>query len=198
MIINGPIENFFKKPCFEPSPEGDCILFHIRRDLMKLLGAENHINPETSRHWMLSLMGILAGIDYISKVYSDKSGSRVRFVETIREFCGINEDAAQAIYQLRCAIVHSFALSTISDCSHRRGDRFSFEITDDDSCPFIKELYDNGSEVGYRINFWKLRKAFISIVTELENIANNIDHPQNAYLVNKIGQMHSEKIFKTS
>lgn len=90
MIINGPIENFFKNPCSEPSPEGDCVLFHIRRDLVRLLGAEDQVYPEAPRHVMLSLMGILAGIDYLSQVYSDKTGLRDRFVETVRESCKIN------------------------------------------------------------------------------------------------------------
>ncbi len=198
MIINGPIENFFKNPCSEPSPEGDCVLFHIRRDLVRLLGAENQVNPEAPRHVMLSLMGILAGIDYLSQVYSDKRRSRDRFVETVRESCKINEDASQAIYQLRCAIIHSVALSTISGCNHRRRDRFSFEITDDDSCPLLTELSDNGSEVTYRINFWKLRKAFLGIVAELVSITNNINHPKNVHLINMIGKMHSEKILKTT
>ncbi len=198
MIINGPIENFFKNPCSEPSPEGDCVLFHIRRDLVKLLGPEDQVTPEAHPHVMLPLMGILAGIDYLSQIYSAKKGSRDRFVETVREFCSINEDDSQAIYQLRCSIIHSVALSTISDCSHRRGDRFSFEITDDDSSPLIIELSDNGSEVTDRINFCKLRKAFLGIVAELESFTNNIDHPKNAHLINMVGKMHSEKILKTN
>jgi hypothetical protein len=145
---------------------------------------------------MLSLMGILAGIDYLSQVYSGEKGSRKRFVETVKELCGIAEEDSQAIYQLRCAINHSVALSMISDCNYRRGIRFSFRITDDDSHPLIEKLSDDGSEVVYRIGFWRLRQAFLDIIAELKNIAIDIGHPKNSHVVNMIGQMHSEKILK--
>ena len=197
MIITGPIENFFKNPDSEPSSEGDGILFHLRRDLVKLLGVEDQGIRDASFHAMLSLMGVLAGIDYLSQVYSSEDGSRNKFVETVRELCNIQEENSQAIYQLRCAIIHTISLSTISACNYRRGNRFIFELTDDDACELIEEQSDNGSEVAYRIGFWKLRKAFLDIVTKLETIARDPEHPKNSHVVNKIGQMHSEKILKT-
>lgn len=196
MIITGPIESFFKNPGSKPSSEGDGILFHLRRDLVKLLGSEGQHIRDASPHAMLSLMGILAGIDYLSQVYSDARGSRKRFVETVRELCKITEEDSQAIYQLRCAIIHSIALSTISDCDYRKGVRFNFEITDDDVCPPIEKRSDDGSEAAYRIGFWKLRETFLDIVTSLEKIARDVEHPKNAQVINRIGQMHSEKILK--
>jgi len=195
MIITGPIENFFKTPGSEPSSEGDGILYHLRRDLQKLLGTESEHIRGTS-HTMLSLMGILAGIDYLSKVYSAARGSRKRFVETVRELCKSTEEDSQAIYQLRCAIVHSVSLSTISDCNHRKGDRFSFDISDDDACPLIEKRSDKDNEVTYRIGFWELRKAFLAIVAELENISRDVEHPKNSRVISVIGHMHSEKILK--
>ncbi len=198
MIIIGPIESFFKKPQSEPSPEGDGILFHLRRDLVKLLGAEDQHIRDASTHAMLSLMGVLAGIDYLSQVYSTEDGSRKKFVETLQELCKIREEDSQAIYQLRCAIVHSVALSTISTCNHRKGVRFNFGITDDDSCLLIKKLSDEGSEVDYRIGFWELRKVFLDIVAKLEDIVRDVGHPKNSHVINMIGQMHSEKILKTN
>jgi hypothetical protein len=196
MIITGLIESFFKDPSSEPSSEGDCILFHLRRDLVKLLGNEGQQIRDASHHTMLSLMGILAGIDYLSQVYSAAGESRKRFVETIKELCKITEDNSQALYQLRCAIIHSISLSTISSCDFRKGNRFSFEITDNDACPLIEKQFDDGSEVAYRIEFWKLRKAFLDIVNTLEIIATNAGHHKNAHVINRIGQMHSEKILK--
>ncbi|MBI3245956.1 MAG: hypothetical protein HYZ50_05570 [Deltaproteobacteria bacterium] len=196
MIITGPIESFFKNPSSEPLSEGDGILFHLRRDLVKLLGAEDQHFRDASPHAMLSLMGVLAGIDYLSQVYSTAKGSRKRFVETVRELCKIAEEDSQAIYQLRCAIIHSIALSTISACDYRKGDRFNFEITDDDACPLIEKRSDNGSEVAYRIGFWQLRETFLNIVSILENIARGVGDPKNPHVLNMIGQMHSEKILK--
>lgn len=196
MIITGPIESFFKNPSCAPSSEGDGVLFHLRRDLVKLLGDEGQHIRDASPHALLSLMGTLAGIDYLSQVYSPAGESRKRFVETVRDLCKITEDDSQAIYQLRCAIIHSISLSTISTCDYRRGNRFIFEITDDDACPLIEKRSDDGSEVAYRIVFCKLRKTFLDIVTTLENIARDVGHPQNAHVINRIGQMHSEKILK--
>lgn len=196
MIITGPIENFFKNPDSEPSAEGDGILFHLRRDLVKLLGAEGQHIRNASPHAMLSLMGVLAGIDYLSQVYSAEEGSRKKFAETVRELCKITEEDSQAIYQLRCAIIHSIALSTISISNYRKGVRFNFEVTDDDAYPLIEKQSDNGNEVAYRVGFWKLRETFLAIVATLENIARDVGHPKNAHVIDMIGQKHSEKILK--
>ena len=196
MIITGPIEGFFKNPGSEPSSEGDGILYHLRRDLVKLLGAEGEHFRDASPHAMLSLMGILAGIDYLSQVYSAEEGSRKRFVETIRELCNISEEESEALYQLRCAIVHSVALSTISS-SYREGAMFIFEITDNEACPLIEKQSDNGDEVAYRIGFWVLRETFLNIIAKLEDIARDVENPKNAHIINMIGHMHSEKILKT-
>ena len=196
MIITGPIESFFQNPSSEPSPEGDGILFHLRRDLVMLYGAEHEHTRDASPHPILTLMGIFAGIDYLSKAYSDEQSSRKRFVETIRDLCKITEEDSQAIYQFRCALIHSVALSTISDCDHRRGTRFNFEITDDRSCPLIEKLSDHSSEVTYRICFWKLKTAFIEAIEKLEKIARDVRYTKNPHVINMIGQMHSEKILK--
>lgn len=196
MIIIGQIESFFKNPSLEPSQSGDCILFHLRRDLEKLYGAEHNYSDDTPPHAILSMMGMLSGIDYLSKAYSIKQGSRKKFVETVRELCKIKEESSQALYQFRCALMHSVAFSTISACEHRRGDRFIFEIADDISNPFIEKLSDYGNEVTYRICFWHLKKSFIKMIKGLEKIARDVAHGKNHHLINMIGQMHSEKILK--
>ena len=92
MIIDGPIENFFKNPSLEPSQTGDCILFHLRRDLEKLYGEETQCRGVPSPHAILAMMGVLAGIDYLSKVYSEQNGSRKKFVETMTELYNISID----------------------------------------------------------------------------------------------------------
>jgi hypothetical protein len=196
MIINGPIECFFKNPDSELSSEGDGILFHLRRDLVKLIGAEGQRLRDAPPHVMMSLMGTLAGIDYLSQVYSAEDGSRKRFVETVRELCNMSEEESEALYQLRCAIVHSVALSTISS-SYRKGVMFIFEITDSETCPLIEKQSDNSDEVAYRIGFWVLRETFLNIIAKLEDIARDLEDPKNAYVINMIGEKHSEKILKT-
>ncbi|MBW2740285.1 MAG: hypothetical protein JRE64_15890 [Deltaproteobacteria bacterium] len=167
MIITSPIEAFFKNPNLEPLPEGDCILFHLRRDLIRLYGAEGKANDDVSLHTMLAMMGILAGIDYLSKVYSRHQGpkkSRKRFVETIQELCSISNEDSEAVYQFRCALVHSVSLSTISS-SYKSGERFNFDVNDEISQRLVEKLSDSADVVHhYRISFWKLKEAFLEII----------------------------------
>ncbi len=199
MIITSPIEAFFKNPNLEPLPEGDCILFHLRRDLIRLYGAEGKANDDVSLHTMLAMMGILAGIDYLSKVYSRHQGSREsrkRFVETIQKLCSISNEDSETVYQFRCALVHSVSLSTISS-SYRKGARFNFDVTDEISQGLVEKLSDSADVVHYRISFWKLKEAFLEIIVNLEKIARDVGHSRNAHVVNMIGQMHSEKIRKS-
>jgi hypothetical protein len=161
-----------------------------------IYGTEEESERDEPPHVMLTQIGILAGIDYLSKVYSTEQSSRRRFVETVGQLCEIPEEDSQALYQFRCALVHSVSLSTISDCEHRRGDRFSFEITDDISRPFIEKLSDDGNEVIYRISFWQLKNSFINIIRILEKIARDVAHGKHHHVIKIIGQMHSEKILK--
>ena len=199
MIITGPIEAFFKNPNLEPLPEGDCILFHLCRDLIRLYGAEGKANDDVSLHTILAMMGILAGIDYLSKVYSRHQGSREskkRFVETIQKLCSISNEDSETVYQFRCALVHSVSLSTISS-SYRKGARFNFDVTDEISQGLVEKLSDSADVVHYRISFWKLKEAFLEIIVNLEKIACDVGHSRNAHVVNMIGQMHSEKIRKS-
>ena len=197
MIINGPIESFLKNPKDDPSSEGDGILYHLRRDLVKLYGPETEFSSNSSLHAMLAMMGILAGIDYLSKAFSSlKNGSRSKFVEMVKDLCNISSDDAEAFYQLRCALVHSVALSTTSS-SYRKGVQFNFEVIDDESLTLIEKVSDFGSEVTYRVCFMQMKNAFIKIVLELEKIARYVDHSKNSQVINMIGHMHAEKILKT-
>lgn len=195
MIITGPIESFFKMPDKPPSDQGDGILFHLRRDLEQLYGREDDFTGDTSAH-MLAMMGVLAGIDYLSKVYSAQKCSRHRFIETIQGLCALDKDTAEALYQLRCALVHSISLSTVSNCSYRRGDIFIFTITDHVGTPLIVKLSDDGKEVAYRINFWEVKRCFIYVIDSLAKVCVNISDPRHGHVVNMVGQLHSEKILK--
>jgi hypothetical protein len=147
-------------------------------------------------HLKIGLMGVLSGIDYLSQVYSAEKDSRPRFVETLRQLQGLSEKDSQAIYQLRCALVHSVALSTVSKCSFRKGTRFIFNITDDNAHPLISLMSDDGKNATYLISFWKLRRVFLEVIDALELIARDSTHKKNSQIIKMIGQMHSEKILK--
>jgi hypothetical protein len=198
MIFTSPIESFFKSPHEPLSDQGDGILFHLRRDLEQLYGREGDFIGDVSAHAMLAMMGVLAGIDYLSQVYSSENSSRKKFVELLENLCNMTNDDydSEAVYQLRCALVHHVSLSTISYCSYRNKTKFTFEVTDANPAPLIQKLSDVGSEVSYRISFWELKRAFLKVIRELENIARNVCHPKNKHVINMIGQMHSEKLLK--
>ncbi len=197
MIIEGPLESFFKNPKSEPSHQGDSIIYHLRRDLVKLYGDESDYNADPSHYAMLAMMGMLAGIDYLSKIYSSLEGSGDKFVETVESLCNTSNDDSEAIYQFRCALIHSVGLSTVSDRKrYKKGTKFNFEVSDDKSFPFIQKLADAGNEVTYRISYWELKKAFLKVISETENIARDPRHPKNSHVINMIGHMHSEKLLK--
>ncbi|MFV9646246.1 MAG: hypothetical protein ACNYWU_10520 [Desulfobacterales bacterium] len=197
IISTGPIESFFKDPLLEPSLDGDGILYHLRRDLIQIYGAESASNVFANT--ILASIGILAGLDYLSQAYSKyqkPKESRKRFVESVQALCNnVSNDDAESLYQLRCSLVHSIALSTVST-SYRKGHRFTFDITDVDSALLIQKISDSGTEVHYTVSFTQLKKAFLVAINRLKRIACDVSDFRNAHVINRIGQMHSEKILK--
>ena len=113
MEIQGPLENFFKSPDQAPDPNGDGILYSIRADLEKLYGKESEIKENPSSHAMLALTGILIGIDYISQCYLGKQ-SGTAFVESLMELGRIDWDNADAMYQMRCALLTALKIVTLT------------------------------------------------------------------------------------
>ena len=200
MIITSPIEAFFKNPNLEPLPEGDCILFHLRRDLIRLFMARRE-KPTMMflctrcwrwwAYWQESITSrkyipVTKAREKVERGSSRRSKSyAASLTRTPRQF-----------YQFRCALVHSVSLSTISS-SYRRGARFNFDVTDEISQGLVEKLSDSADVVHYRISFWKLKEAFLEIIVNLEKIACDVGHSRNAHVVNMIGQMHSEKIRKS-
>ena len=195
MITTGPVEVFFKEPSKPESNDGECLLFHLRRDLEVLYGIEGQAVAISQSHVILATMGVLAGIDYLSQVYSPESSGRKRFVESVKDIIVKNTDHAESLYQLRCALIHQIGLSITSD-SYRKDVKFSFELTDISSEPLIVKLSDSGTEVTYRIGFWELKAAFRRIIDHLLAICRSNNHPRFAHVLNEIGQRHGEKLLR--
>ena len=161
------LESFFKSPDKEPDPGGDGVLYHLRADLENLYGKECALEGDSSKHAMLVLTGILIGIEYISQCYFSKKQSGTAFVESLMDLGGIDWDNAEAIYQLRCAILHSFSLSTISDRKNfRKGTRFSFRLMDDTPDSLIRMESVSESEIHYKVNTRGLKMCFTTLVSE--------------------------------
>ena len=195
MITTGPIETFFKSPAEEPSRGGDCVLYHLRTDLESLYGKEPVCAFVSDSHVLLATTGILNGIDYISQASSTETNQRRRFVETLRDLTGLTSDDAEALYQLRCAVVHQVGLSVKSQ-SYKKGTRFVFELSDEANAPTIRQVSKSTDEASYAVGFWKLKQVFVTTVHALRQICKNPEHNKNRHVINRVGEMHSEKIVR--
>ena len=171
MESQGQLESFFKSPDKPPDPKGDGLLYNLRVDLEKLYGKESEYEGNASRHAFLAMTGIMVGIDHISQCYFSKKQSGTAFVESLIDLGAVDWDNAEAIYQLRCALLHSFSLSTISDRkSFRRGSRFNFKVMDAPPGTLITMESATESEISYKVNVGGLKMCFIRMISELQNI----------------------------
>ena len=124
------IERFFLHPLRELPSGLVSVLYRVRVAIRQAIDASLvEPNPGEDRGAVLWLaaIGALTGIDLLAKLDAgrDKSSRRdfSRFVE--RYFCRDNVDQstkAKVLYQLRCAMIHSFALR--SDDGENRSYRF--------------------------------------------------------------------------
>jgi hypothetical protein len=193
MEFEGPIESFFKSPKEKASRKGDCILYHLRTDLESLYGREKSYRKK-SPNMLLAMIGILAGIDFLSNIYST-SNTRSGFTSMIKDLWNLTTDDSEALYQLRCALVHKYALSIISS-SYNKGRRFSFEITDKANSKVITQISTSQEETKYRVSFWEMKRLFEKTIKELYNICKNSQHKKNVSVLSNVGQFHTEKILK--
>jgi hypothetical protein len=197
MEFQGPLESFFKSPDQEPDSKGDGILYNLRVDLEKLYGKECEFEGDPSSHAMLAMTGIMVGIDYISQCYFSKQQSGKHFVESLMDLGGIDWDNAEAVYQLRCALLHSFSLSTISDRKDfRKGTKFSFKVMDDPPSTLITMESATESEIKYKVNVWGLKMCFIKMIVELQKICLDSNHKKHGEILNRVCQRAAEKLLK--
>jgi hypothetical protein len=197
MEFQGTIESFFKSPDQDPDPKGDGILYNLRIGLEKLYGKEGEFEGDPTAHAMLAMTGILIGIDYISQCYFAKKQSGTAFVESLIDLGGVEWDNAEALYQLRCALLHSFNLSTISDRSNfHKGTRFNFKLMDAPPSVLIKIEKATESEADYKVNIWGLKKCFIKMISELQKICSNSEHRKHDEVLNRVCQRAAEKLLK--
>ena len=194
MITSGPVQIFFKQPDEPVAAAGDCVLYHLRSDLEALYGKEDEYVAVRPQHVLLAMMGMLAGIDYLSWVYSS-GGSRQRFIEMLKDLAGLSVDDSEALYQLRCALVHEVSLAAVSR-SYRNGNLFSFVIDDTTGTPLIMKVSDTRSAVDYKIGFWELKRNFKAVIDRLLEICNEPNNKKNGHVINMVGQLHSEKILR--
>ena len=197
MESHGAFEDFFKSPDQAPDPKGDGVLYSLRVGLEKLYGKESEFEGDPFCHSMLVITGILIGIDYLSQCYFAKKQSGKGFVETVIDLGGIDWDNAEAIYQLRCALLHSFSLSNISDRkSFRRGTRFNFKVIDGPPSTILRMESATESEVNYKVNIWGLKMCFVKMISELEKICLDSKHQKHSEVLNRVCERAAEKLVK--
>ena len=197
MEFQGLLESFFKSPDQEPDPKGDNIFYNLRVDLEKLYGKECEFEGDPSSHAMLAMTGIMIGIDYISQCYFSKQQSGKHFVESLMDLGGMDWDNAEAVYQLRCALLHSFSLSTISDRKDFcKGTKFSFKLMEDAPSALIKIESATESEIKYKVNVWGLKMCFIKMIAELQKICLDGNHKKHGEVLNRVCQRAAEKLLK--
>ncbi|HTY64610.1 MAG TPA: hypothetical protein VMG30_20350 [Acidobacteriota bacterium] len=191
------LECFFKAPDRKPDPKGDGILYHLRVDLEKLYGTEGEYEGDPPSYAILAMTGVLVGIEYLSQCYFSKKLSGTAFVESLMDLGGIDWDNAEALYQLRCALLHSFSLSIVSDRkSFRKGTLFSFRVMDDSPDSIIRMESATESEVYYKVNVWGLKLCFTRMISELQKICLDSTHKKHAEILERVCQRAACKILK--
>jgi len=180
MIFVSDMDNCFRAPrsTFPPSSTR-AVLYVLRRDLEKLYGSEKCRYIKGYKAPMLAVLGMMAGIDLLSKFYSGKGlNTTATDFKNFLEDCGkLSEHESEALYQYRCALAHSYGLFTIS----KKGIPYKFSLDDNLS---NKKLIKKVGKDYYRINFWQMKKFFLYCIGELESCLRNPNYPNHNALLN--------------
>lgn len=163
MITFGPTEAFFRSPEAVPRPDGDCVLYWLRRGIVRLCGPEGTQHADPREAGLVATSLILTGIDFLGRVQAGgpPECSRSSFIAVLSARGSVSSVDAEIIYQLRCGLAHSFSLSAVS----RAGRNFDFTLCDEGSLVALDPAANNAH--GYLVNFWALRAVFDRIVTQM-------------------------------
>lgn len=190
MIASGPLESLFKLPQHPPSPDGDCVLYHLRLGLEKLYGPEDTQGSIDPNHVLLATIGMLAGLDLLAQAYSGRPASGDKFVRLLNDLGSLDSDSAEAVYQLRCGLIHSLSISAESKRA-RAGVIYSFTLTHKLNSSFVQKQHDTGNELQYEVNIWRLKKCFTTVIKKLKSICES---GRNSLVLNNVCQISQEKI----
>jgi hypothetical protein len=113
----------------------------------------------------------------------------------VQDLTSLPADESEALYQLRCALVHQIGLTVVSQ-SYRKGTEFGFKITDAVGAPAIRKMSDSRTKVSYSVGFWELKRYWLEVITKLRSICQSTTDPRSAHVIAKIGNLHSERLLK--
>lgn len=182
MIRINDIELCFWDPTRDKPPDmARGVLYILRRDLVHLYGTEAEIPSAHHRSPMLATIGILTGLELMSKLATnDLSGDRSVFKKFLTDprYGGLKEDEAEALYKLRCAQVHAYCLI---DVDEKRKVTFQFVLLDTLSAadPLLQEQNPQKIEEvtvrTFKVNYWGLKRFFLTCVGNFETAVRNPD-----------------------
>lgn len=145
---------FFEDPVICHSPPGDFgVLYLLRRDINRCM--------ECQVLWP-GVMGIMAGIDLLGKFAAGEDASRQvgnRFKGFVVNYFHLSVSDAEAFYQLRNALLHSFGLF-----SWHKGQAYRFGLTESSS-----SLITTAPSGAYLVGLKACHLRFESAVTEYRN-----------------------------
>lgn len=187
MILTGDIEFCFWDPARELPPGKERgVLYLLRRDLAELYGAEAIIPSPNHKAPMLASIGIMTGLDLMSKLATNElSGGRAGFKNFVETYGGLSSADAETIYRLRCAQTHAYCLI---DFDERANTEYCFKL--DDGHPDepmihadpVREAHGYRQET-FQINFWALKRFFLACAQKFEGAVRNPDQSQTGPLL---------------
>lgn len=184
---------FFRKPS-AGDPEGSrrSNLFVLRRDLCDILSSEGNLTTDITAP-MLAAIGMLSGIDLMAWTNTwPEEPTRADFVAFLIKYGGMAESEAQALYQYRCAQVHSYGLFSIRRQDSRR---LEYTFTLDPSLREYQAIVfrpDARHPHNCIVALFPLRDLFLRIIDKFEDAVKNDPPTRTAFLsaIEKIGFFH--------
>jgi hypothetical protein len=137
---------------------------------------------------------MLAGLDLLAQAYLARPSSGDKFVKLLTNLGSLSSDCAEAVYQMRCGLMHSVSLSAESKRA-RPGVTYSFTLTDKLNSTFIQKQQDTGNEVQYEVNLLRLKKCFTEVIGRLKSKCQPGGDP---VVLNNVCQIAREKISASS
>lgn len=184
------IDWFFRKPASgDPADGRRSNLYVLRRDLCDLLGAENNL-PVDPKAPMLAAIGMMSGIDLMTWTTTwPEEPERKDFVGFLRKYGRMSEGDAEALYQYRCAQVHSYGLFSIR---RQKGQQAEFTFTVDPSISAhlaIEHKPDAKHPNNYIVSLAPLKQLFLNIAGDFETAVRSDQEPRRVFLkaIEKIG-----------
>ena len=136
---------FFRKPNETEEPMFYGTLYLLRRDILTCLGTDPDTGQvlEHKARWP-ALMAILAGIDLLGKFVEgrgvEQGSSNLKFKGYLEGYLAVDsEEDRETLYQLRCAVLHSFGWFSI--CSRTKRE-YRFQLAGVNDVPLIQRTAD--------------------------------------------------------